>query len=87
LLSWFAYDDRFKPSLKDHNFRDWAGKELTAMCTLAKTGNVMNFQELKTSYGLENGNPFIYLQLRDYFMKEIQTVKTVNSVLDVMIRT
>ena len=51
LLSWFAYDDRFKPSLSDHNFRDWAGKGLTAMCTLTKNGNVMNFQELKTSYG------------------------------------
>lgn len=87
LLSWFAYDDRFKPSLSDHNFRDWGRKGLTSMCTLTKNGNVMNFQELKTSYGLENRDHFRYLQLRDYFIKEIQTVKTSNGVLDVMTRT
>lgn len=45
LLSWFAYDDRFKPSLSDRNFRDWGRNGLTAMCTLTKSGDVMSFQE------------------------------------------
>ena len=57
------------------------------MCMLTKNGNVMNFQELKTSYGLENRDNFRYLQLRDYFIKEIQAVKTLNGVLHVMTRT
>lgn len=57
------------------------------MCTLTKNGNVMNFEELKTSYGLGDRDHFRYLQLRDYFIKEIQAVKTLNGVLDVMIRT
>lgn len=82
-----AYEDRFKPSLSDHNFRDWGSKGLTAMCTLTKNGNEMSFQELKMIYGLENGDLFRYLQLRDYFIKEIQAGKTLNGVLDVMIRT
>ena len=87
LLSWFAYDDGFKPNLSDHNFKNWGRKGLTAMCTLTKNGNVMNFQELKTKYGLENRNHFRYLQLRDYFAKEVHTVKTLNGVLDIMTRT
>ena len=57
------------------------------MCTLTKKGYVMNFQQLKMSYGLDNGEHFRYLQLRDYFIKEIQTVKDLNGVLDVMTRT
>lgn len=44
LLSWFAYDDRFKPSLSDRNFREWSRKGLTAMCTFTKNGDVMSFQ-------------------------------------------
>ena len=47
---------------------------------------VMNFQELKTNYTLDNGEHFRYLQLRDYFIKEVQTVEILNGVLDVMTR-
>ena len=47
----------------------------------------MTFQELKTKYGLENRDHFRYLQLRDYFAKEVHTVKTLNGVLDIMTRT
>ena len=64
LPGWFAYDDRFKPSLSDHNFRHWGRKGPTAISTLTKNGNVMNFQELKTSYGLENRDHFRYLWLK-----------------------
>ena len=87
LLGWFSYDDGFKPGVNDYNFRDWSRKGFTAMCKLMKNGHIMSFQELKTDYGLENRDHFRFLQLRDYFIKEIQTVKNLNGVLDVMIRT
>lgn len=86
LLSWFAYDDGFKPGVNDFNFRDWSRKGLTAMCKLMKNGH-MSFQELKMDYGLENRDHFRFLQLRDYFIKDIQPVKNLNGVLDVMIKT
>lgn len=84
LLSWFAYDDEFKPSTSDHKFREWTMKGLTAICTLIKKGNIMSFQELKTKYDLDNKDLFRYLQLRDYFRKEIQNIKTLNGIIDLM---
>lgn len=87
LLSWSAYDDRFKPSINDHNFRDWDRKGLKAMCTLTQNGYIVNFQELTTCHGLGKRNHFRYLQLKDHFMKELQTVKALNGGIDVMTRT
>ncbi|KAF3844504.1 hypothetical protein F7725_007667 [Dissostichus mawsoni] len=86
ILSWFAYDNRFKPNLGDQNFKEWETKGITAMCTVTKNGSMMSFVDLKEKYGLENSDFFRYLQLRDYFIKEIQT-KTSNGVIDILIRT
>lgn len=47
----------------------------------------MSFQELKTKYGLENKDLFRYLQIRDYYVREIQDVKSLNGVVDVLSRT
>ena len=59
LLSWFAYNDRFKPSLSDHKFRDWGGKGLTAMCTLIKNGNIMNLKtRVKNKLWIRKQGPF-----------------------------
>ena len=63
ILSWFAYDNRFKPNLGDQNFKRWETKGITAMCTVTKNGNMMSFVELKEKYGLENSDFFRYLQL------------------------
>lgn len=50
LLNWFAYDDRFKPSLSDQNFRSWQRNGITAMCTITENGNMMN--DMKDIFGL-----------------------------------
>ena len=42
------------------------------MCTLIKNGNFMSFQEMKQKYDLSNLDHFRYLQIRDYFDKEIK---------------
>lgn len=39
------------------------------------------------SYGLENGDFFRYLQLRDYFLKEIQNFRNINGLLDLIVQT
>lgn len=57
------------------------------MCTRTKDGNLMSFQDLRdTDKNIRTF--FLYLQLRDYYIKEIQTPKTKKTeVLDVMILT
>lgn len=54
LLSWIAYDERFKPNLSDLTYRNWERKGITAMCTILKNGNIMSFQDLREIYGLKN---------------------------------
>ena len=75
-------DNRFKPSWNDQNLRSWEKKGITALCTIMKDGNIMSFQDLKERNGLENGDFYRYLQLRDYFMKELQYSKTLNGITD-----
>jgi len=78
LLSWIAYDEGFKPNLSDLTYRNWERKGITAMCTILTNGNIMSFQDLRETYG--------YLQLRDYFIREIGSPKILNGVTDVLMR-
>uniref|UniRef100_A0A671XN45 Reverse transcriptase domain-containing protein n=1 Tax=Sparus aurata TaxID=8175 RepID=A0A671XN45_SPAAU len=72
LIQWIAYDRCFIPSSLDQTFKQWITSGVTAMCTLIKNGNFMNFQEIKQKYNLNNRDHFRYLQIRDYFDKEIR---------------
>ena len=70
---WFAYDLKFKPGLYDTAFKGWTQKGATAICTVSDGGQFLSFQDLKTKYSLENKDFYRYLQLRDYFTKEIRS--------------
>ena len=72
LIQWIAYDRRFIPSSFDQTFKQWIPSEITVMCTLIKNGNFMSFHEIKQKYNLNNQDHFRYLQIRDYFDKEIK---------------
>lgn len=72
LLRWFAYDGNFTPGLTDKTFRSWAARGATAICTTIHNGNMLSFQALKDHIGLTNTDFFRYLQLRDYYTKEIK---------------
>ena len=89
LLNWFAYDESFKPSQTDFTFRQWATNGVTAICTIIKNGNVMSFQELKRTYGLGDRDFFRYLQLRNYFVIELQgkqTLESPNAIIDAVVK-
>ena len=72
LLRWIAYDRNFTPGLIDTTFRRWTSRGVTAMCTTIQDGNMLSFQALKDLIGLTNADFFRYLQLRDYYTKQIK---------------
>ena len=73
LLKWFRYDSKFKPGQLDQTFKQWEFKGITTIFTLLKDGQFMSFQELKLKYNLDNSDFFRYLQVRDYYTKQIKS--------------
>lgn len=73
LLKWIAFDDRFIPGKYDSSFKHWTGKGITAVCTATEKGEMKSFQQLKNKHDLTNQDLFRYLQVRDYFIKQIKT--------------
>lgn len=71
----------------DPAFKEWAQKGMTAVCTVSEDGQFLSFQELKTKYNLENRDFYRFLQLRDYFIKEIRPSETINEVIGVIIKS
>lgn len=58
------------------------------MCTVSENGEFMSFQDLKAKYGLEKTRIFFrYMQLRDYFTREIrlESDETSNNVIGVIV--
>lgn len=45
LLSWIAYDPKFKPGIYDLRFKHWTEKGVIALCTILKDGTCMSFQD------------------------------------------
>lgn len=72
LLKWIAHDRKFTPGSIDTTYKYWVDKGITAMCTITKEGNMISFQEMKDVFGLANADLFRYLQVRDYYLKEIK---------------
>ncbi|TKS65943.1 PiggyBac transposable element-derived protein 4 [Collichthys lucidus] len=72
LLKWIAHDVAFKPGRLDPRFKQWTRVGVTAMCLLILKGKMKSFQEMKNEYGLANQDLFRYLQLRDYYCKEVK---------------
>ncbi len=73
ILSWFAFDSRFVPGMNDKGFKDWAKKGITAMCTVVERGKMQSFEKLRDKFGLDEREQYRYLQMRDYYEKEIKT--------------
>jgi len=72
LLRWIAYDRHFTPNTLDQRFQQWSLNGITALCTVMKDGNFMSFEEMKQNFTLYNEDHFRYLQLRDFYMKEVK---------------
>lgn len=72
LLRWIAYDRHFTPNTLDQRFQQWIPSGITALCTVIKAGNFMSFEEMKQNFALCNQGHFRYLQLRDFYVKEVK---------------
>ncbi|CAI5636845.1 unnamed protein product [Oreochromis niloticus] len=87
MLNWAAYVVGVIPSAHDSGFRKWEQKGITAICTIMKDGHLMSFQDLKDRYSLEKTDFYRYLQLRDYFSKEVRSPRTSYGMLDCVIKS
>lgn len=72
LLSWPAYDPDYKPSLYDFRYKQWAYHGITSLCTIVKDGKLHSFEHLCKVYGLRRQDFYRYLQMSDYFCKEVR---------------
>lgn len=73
LLKWVTFDEKFRPGKLDFGFKNWTEKGITAICLLTRRGEFKSFEELKREYNLTNKDFFFrYLQVRDYFNKNIK---------------
>lgn len=72
ILTWVAKDPKFKPATIDSSFENWTNMGITARCTMVDRGKIKNFQSLKRVYGLEDYDQFRYLQVNDFFEKDIR---------------
>lgn len=75
LLKWVAYDGKFGPGRMDKRFKQWTDLGITAICLMIQKGEMKSFEELKNTYELANQDLFRYLQMRDYYNKEIRTAE------------
>lgn len=84
-MSWFAFDDRFTPGINDKGFKQWERKGITAICTMVEWGKPQSFEKLRDRFGLNEHEQYRYLQIKDYYEKEIKT-DTENGVVEVFQR-
>ena len=61
---------------------------MTAWCNLVKDGHLQCFEELRVKFDLDKHDFFMYLQLRDYYNKEIEgkAKKELNGVVQLIMR-
>jgi hypothetical protein len=89
VLRWVAFDSNFKSAEYDKGFKQWVDKGVTAWCTLEKDGALESFQNMKDIYSLDKREFYRYLQLRDYYKKEIEIDPSteVNGVIQIIMNT
>lgn len=80
ILNRFACDSRFIPGIIDKGFKQWVNKGIRAICTMAEKGKMQIFENLRDKFGLDEHEKYQYLQIRDYYEKEI---KAANKVIEV----
>ena len=87
ILKWVVYDNKFEPAKYEKRFQQWNDKGIKTWCTLTGGGRLPTFEELRKKYGLDNREFFMYLQLRDYYTKEIEgkAQGETNGVVQIMI--
>ena len=88
ILKWIAFDSNFKPALYNKAFRIWNDKGMTAWCRMVKDGQLRCFEDMKEEFWLDKHEFFMYLQLRDYYKKEIEfkEPKKLNGVIQIMVQ-
>ncbi len=89
VLKWVAFDSNFKPAVYDKRFKWWVNKGVTAWYTLQKDGELESFQNMKDKYDLDKHEFYRYLQLRDYYKKEIRMDPSMemNGVIQIIINS
>ena len=86
ILGWLAYDSNFKPGTCDKGFKQWEQKGITAVCTIIENGKMQSFENLRKKYDLDKHEFFRYLQVRDYYDKEIKT-DSMSEVIKIMVQS
>ena len=71
-IRWVGHDTDFKPNGMDSRFKYWTSMGITTFCNIMEKNTLQSFQALKEKYNLENLDFFRYLQVRQYFMKEVR---------------
>lgn len=61
---------------------------MTAFCTATENGEIRSFEDLKKRFALKNQDLFRYLQLREYYNKEMKrpAPEEMNPVMEVMVK-
>lgn len=75
ILRWVAYDTDFTPARLDYRFKKWIEKGITSYCMMVSSKGLKTFQQLKVRFNLEKQDFFRYLQLRNYFNKNIRSLE------------
>ena len=88
ILKWVAHDRNSKPALYDPGFKHWVTKGITTWCVLVKDGRLESFENIRRKYELGAHEFYRYLQMRDYFKREIgsDSPKEVNGVIQIIIK-
>uniref|UniRef100_A0A3B5R1I6 Reverse transcriptase domain-containing protein n=1 Tax=Xiphophorus maculatus TaxID=8083 RepID=A0A3B5R1I6_XIPMA len=72
LLRWCAYDSDFLPNQHDDRFKKWISKGLTNYYSFVHKGTFQCFETLKRKHDLCADDFFRFLQVRNYFNKELK---------------
>lgn len=72
LLIWPSQLFNLGLSESEHALIWWKERGLTAVCTLVEGKNFKSFEKLKQEFKLENRHLYRYLQLRDFYQKEVK---------------
>ena len=88
LLKWIGYDRKFKPGQLDSRYEQWnhQGVTPTTISSLINGGEMESFQTLKDKFRLDNRDFFRYLQIRDYYNKEIKPTDGVHPIIKIFQR-
>ena len=72
IMRWCAYDSDFSPNKLDGRFKTWITRGLTSYYSFVHKGVFQSFETLQKDHGLGKDDFFRYLQVRDYFNKNIK---------------